>query len=79
MEAKETYDMKDVETFYDELGEMMDYDVLEERLSEKGLHEYSLMLSEVIAGGLPEDKVGTPEFCKTFCEGMLEIKKEFSK
>lgn len=79
MEEKKVYDMGDVETLYDELGEMLDYDVLEERLAEKGLGDYSLDFSEVMAGGLPEDKVCTPEFCKKFCEGMLEIKKELSK
>ena len=79
MEEKKVYDIGDVETLYDELWEMLDYDVLEERLAEKGLGDYSLDFSEVMAGGSPEDKVCTPEFCKKFCEGMLEIKKELSK
>lgn len=79
MEERKVYDMGDIESLYDELEEILDYDVLEKRLSEKGLHDYSLYFSEVMAGGLPEEDVCTPEFCKTFCEGMLEIKKEISK
>lgn len=79
MEEKEIYDIGDIETFYAELEATIGNDVLEKRLSEKGLEDYSLYFSEVMAGGLPSDKVCTPEFCKTFCEGMLEIKKELSK
>ena len=79
MEEKKVYDIVDIETLYDELGAILEYDVLEKRLSEKGLEDYSLYFSEVMAGGLPADKVCTPDFCKTLCEGMLEIKKELSK
>ena len=47
MEERKVYDMGDIETLYDELGEFLDYDVLEERLSEKGLHDYSLYFQKL--------------------------------
>lgn len=79
MEEKKVYNIGDIEILYEELEERLGADVLEKRLQEKDLYNYSLHYWEVVAGGLPEDKVCTPEFCKTFCEGMLEIKKEISK
>ena len=72
---KKVYTSGDVEELYDKLFDLLNEEGqdVEEVLSENGLGNYSSFYGEVMAGGLPEEQVCTPEFCKSFCEGMQEI------
>ncbi len=81
MAEQKLYTSGDIEDMYSELADLVndDYELLDKYFKEYDLSDYEIAFNEVMAGGLPEDKVCTHEFCKNFCEGMQKIKEELSK
>lgn len=81
MQEKKVYKSKDVEELFYELVSLTneDYELFDKKIDEKGLSDYALVYQEVLAGGLPENEVCTPDFCENFCKGLQEIIDELKK
>jgi len=81
MAEKKVYNSGDVEELYGEVWDLFDddHEKVLEVFEKYNLTNYNDFFGEVMAGGLEEELVCTPEWCETFCEGMKKILEDYKK